>query len=160
MSPPGDLHVPQLSSQSCAEVNLACQSISFQAHYLGKDPSCTRFRGQIKSLISQDLLDMPLSVLLFYTRRPDITPSQFQRYMEDIHVPLIKEVMGLHFPQIYSMRYVVRVESGAGDRLGAPIASRNRAHADTPVVLVGSPDDLGWDAMGEMIFRDEYVLPR
>jgi hypothetical protein len=98
---------------------------------------------------------MPLSVLLFYTRRSDVTPDQFQKYMEEHHVPLIKEVMGVHYPQTYTMRYVVRVSSGAGDRLGAATSSRKRASPDAPVVIVGSPEDLGWDAMGEMVFRDE-----
>lgn len=99
--------------------------------------------------------NMPVSVLVFYTRRPDFTPAQFKAYMEDSHVPLIKEVMEPHFPLTYTLRYVVRVESGAGDRLGLPTASKKRADPDAPVVLVGSAGDLEWDAMGEMIFRDE-----
>jgi len=98
---------------------------------------------------------MPISVLIFYTRHPDVTPEKFQTTMDESHVPLIKEVMGVHYPQAHTIRYVVRVSSGAGDRLGAPIASKKRAHPDAPVLLVGSPDDLGWDAMAEMIFRDE-----
>jgi hypothetical protein len=98
---------------------------------------------------------MPLSVLVFYTRRPDVTPDQLQAYMEHYHVPLIREVMGPHYPLTYTMRYVVRVNTGAGDRLGATTASRSRADGDAPVVLVGSPSELDWDAMGEMVFRDE-----
>lgn len=70
-------------------------------------------------------------------------------------MPLIKDVMEPHFPLTYTLRYVVRVDSGAGDRLGLPTASKKRASPDAPVVLVGSPSDLEWDAMGEMVFRDE-----
>lgn len=98
---------------------------------------------------------MPLSVMVFYTRRPDVTPDQFRERMENVHVPIIRDVMGEHYPTCYTLRYVVRVDSGAGDRLGANTASKKRAPPDAPVVLVGSPSDLGWDAMGEMVFRDE-----
>lgn len=75
--------------------------------------------------------------------------------MHDHHVPLLKKAMGVHYPQTYNMRYVVRVNSGTGDRLGATTANTRTAGPDAPVVLIGSPGDLGWDAMGEMIFRDE-----
>ncbi|KAI8941533.1 hypothetical protein NX059_002749 [Plenodomus lindquistii] len=98
---------------------------------------------------------MPQSVLVFYTRRPELTPAEFEAYMENHHVPIVKEVMGPHFPQSYIMRYAVRVETGAGDRLGATMSSKKRANAEAPVVLVGSPGELGWDAMGEWVFRDE-----
>ncbi|KAF2849637.1 hypothetical protein T440DRAFT_122730 [Plenodomus tracheiphilus IPT5] len=101
---------------------------------------------------------MPQTVLVFYTRRPDLTPAEFEAYMVRHHVPLVKEIMGPHYPQSFTLRFAQRVESGAGDRLGATTSSKKRANADAPVVLVGSPDDLGWDAMGEMIFRDELHI--
>ncbi|KAH9871155.1 hypothetical protein J1614_006730 [Plenodomus biglobosus] len=101
---------------------------------------------------------MPQTVLVFYTRRPEFTPAEFEAYMMNKHLPLIKEIMGPHYPQEYNLRFVVRVESGAGDRLGATTSSRKRASADAPVVLVGSPDELEWDAMGELIFRDELHI--
>lgn len=101
---------------------------------------------------------MTISALLFYTRRPDISPPEFEKYMSKHHVPLIKEVMGPHYPQTYTMRFVVRVSSGAGDRLGAIISSRGRAADDAPVVLIGSPQEVDWDAFGEMVFRDELHM--
>ncbi|KAF1835917.1 hypothetical protein BDW02DRAFT_567529 [Decorospora gaudefroyi] len=98
---------------------------------------------------------MTFSVLVFYTRRPDVTPERFQTYMEETHVPLFKKVLGPHYPLSYNMRYVVRVSSGAGDRLGATTSAKGRADPDAPVVLVGSTKDVEWDALGEMVFRDE-----
>lgn len=98
---------------------------------------------------------MPQSVLLFYVRRPDFTPAEFEKYMNERHVPLVKEVMGPHYPTSYTIQYVVRVDSGAGDRMGAPTSSTKRAPPDAPVLLVGAPEELGWDAVGEMVFRDE-----
>jgi hypothetical protein len=101
---------------------------------------------------------MPLSVLIFYTRRPDFTPAQFKSYMEEIHVPILKEIMGGHYPTTYTRRYVERVGSGAGDRLGASVASRRNSLPDAPVVLVGLPQDLGWDMMGELLYFDQLHL--
>jgi hypothetical protein len=101
---------------------------------------------------------MPISVLCVYLRRPEVTPEHFQSYMEKSHVPLIKEVFEMHPPQSFKLRYVVRVKTGAGDRMGAVTSSRARADPDAPVVLIGSPQDVDWDAIGEMVFRDELHL--
>lgn len=78
--------------------------------------------------------------------------------MEDVHVPIQKEVMGEHYPISHPRRYVARIESGAGDRLGAPSASKKTGDHASPVVLVGTPEELGWDLLAEMIFRDELHL--
>lgn len=78
--------------------------------------------------------------------------------MIENHVPLVKEVMGSQYPVSYTMRFVVRVSTGAGDRLGATMSSKSRADGDAPVVLLGSPQEVDWDAYGEMVFRDELHL--
>jgi hypothetical protein len=101
---------------------------------------------------------MTVSVIVLYTRRPDISPAEFKRYIEEVHMPIQKEVMGEYFPLSFPRKYLARIDSGAGDRLGAPSASRRHGDPTSPVVLVGSPDQLGWDMMGEMIFRDELHL--
>ncbi|RMZ71854.1 dimeric alpha-beta barrel [Pyrenophora seminiperda CCB06] len=98
---------------------------------------------------------MAISILAFYVRDPKTTPEEFQDYMENHHWPLIKEVFGAEAPLSCTIRYVVRVKTGAGDRLGAPTSSQRRADPNAPVVLVGEPSDLEWDAMSELMFRDE-----
>jgi hypothetical protein len=102
---------------------------------------------------------MTVSVVAFYTRLPEITPAEFKRYMEEDHMPKVKKCMGEHYPLSYSRKYVERVESGAGDRLGAS-SGATKKHADpmAPVVLVGNPSEIGWDMMAELIFRDELHL--
>lgn len=101
---------------------------------------------------------MPQTLLLFYVRRPDLTPVEFEKYLTEHYLSLMKEVMGPHFPSSATFQFVLRVGSGVGDRLGAPMSSTKKAPADAPVVLVGAPEDLGWDAMGELVFRDELHL--
>ncbi|EDU48054.1 EthD domain containing protein [Pyrenophora tritici-repentis] len=98
---------------------------------------------------------MPISILAFYTRDPDLSPEEFQTYMEGTHMPLVKEIFGDQAPLSCTLRFPVRVKSGAGDRLGAPTSTQKRADPDAPVVLVGEPSDLEWDAMSEFTFRDE-----
>jgi hypothetical protein len=101
---------------------------------------------------------MVVSVLLLYTRRSDIGPEEFKRYMEDKHLPLMKQVLGDHYPASFPRRYLQRIESGAGDRLGTPSASKKTGDPAGPVVLVGAPEELGWDMWGEMVFRDELHM--
>jgi hypothetical protein len=97
---------------------------------------------------------MPISVLAYYTRRPDFSPAEFRRYMEEVHIPILKDVMGVHYPTSYPRRYPLRTNSGLGKRLGVSSIT----DAATPVVLVGLPEDFGWDMIGEFIFRDELHL--
>lgn len=97
----------------------------------------------------------PLSILLFYKRRADLTPEEFKSHIENNYLPILKSSFGIHYPKTVILRYAERVESGAGDRFGATMASKSRNPPEAPVVLVGSPSDLGWDCMCEMVFRDE-----
>ncbi|KAF1361564.1 hypothetical protein EJ07DRAFT_164586 [Lizonia empirigonia] len=101
---------------------------------------------------------MALTILVFYTRRPDFTPSEFREHMEKKFIPIVKDVMGPHVPETTTLRYVERCGSGFGDRLGATLASKHRNDSDAPVLLVGYPRDLGWDAMIEMSFKDDLHL--
>ncbi|KZM21563.1 uncharacterized protein EKO05_0000750 [Ascochyta rabiei] len=101
---------------------------------------------------------MALTILMFYTRRPDLTVAEFKKHMENKYLPIVKEVMGLHVPESTTLRYVERCSSGFGDRLGATLASKYRNNPDAPVLLVGYPKDLGWDAMVEMSFKDDLHL--
>jgi len=101
---------------------------------------------------------MALAILMFYTRRPDFTPAQFREHMDPKYLPIVKEVMGPHIPVVTTLRYVERCGGGFGDRLGATLASKYRNDEDAPVLLVGCPKDVGWDAMVEMSFKDDLHL--
>ncbi|KAJ8111865.1 hypothetical protein OPT61_g5637 [Boeremia exigua] len=98
------------------------------------------------------------TLLLFYTRRSDLTPAEFQEYMEQKYIPILKETMGAYAPIATTLRFTERCGSGYGDRLGAKLASKYRNHPDAPVLLVGHPKDLGWDAMMELSFKDDLHL--
>lgn len=101
---------------------------------------------------------MSLTILMFYTRRSDFTPAEFREHMESKYIPVVNEVMSPHVPKTTTLRYVERCGSGAGDRLGATLAAKHRNDPNAPVLLVGYPKDLGWDAMVEMSFEDDLHL--
>lgn len=42
--------------------------------------------------------------------------------------------------------------------MGAPTSLTGKADPDDPVVLIGTPSEIGWDAMGKMEFRDELHI--
>lgn len=81
--------------------------------------------------------------------------DEFKEHYENIHVPLLKSVTGASFPISHTRHYVARAESGAGDRAGVRTASTKRLEATAPVVLVGTKDDVAWDAFATLTFRDE-----
>ncbi|KAF3052383.1 hypothetical protein E8E11_011296 [Didymella keratinophila] len=101
---------------------------------------------------------MALTILMFYTRRPDFTPAHFREHMESKYLPIVKEVMGPHVPVVTTLRYIERCGGGFRDRLCATLASKYRNAENAPVLLVGYPKDLGWDAMVEMSFKDDLHL--
>lgn len=101
---------------------------------------------------------MPLSILLFFKRRSDFSPEQFKTHMEQKYLPLLKSIMVEHYPPTVTLRYVERVESGAGDRFGATMSLKSRNPPEAPVMLVGAPHELNWDCMCEMIYHDELQL--
>ncbi|KAF2645066.1 hypothetical protein P280DRAFT_496162 [Massarina eburnea CBS 473.64] len=95
---------------------------------------------------------MPYTCLIFATRKPTITPSQFKDYWENIHVPLLKSLTGDLFPLRYKRQYLARVERKG---FGGPA---NPDHP--PLVLRGSPSDFDFDAIGEMTWEDEKTFQR
>ncbi|EMD93795.1 hypothetical protein COCC4DRAFT_65991 [Bipolaris maydis ATCC 48331] len=101
---------------------------------------------------------MTVTVMVFYTRRPEVTPEDFQSHIEQVHLPIYLEVFSENKPLSFTIRYTERVSSGAGDRLGAVTSMTGRAAPDDPVVLIGEPKELGWDAVSEMTFRDELHI--
>lgn len=91
--------------------------------------------------------DMPYRVLIFAYRKPGISPSKFKTHYETRHVPLVKAIAGPLFPKSHVRRYVQRASGG---RDSPP---SNAHHPAT--VLIGSQSDFDYDAIAELIFKDE-----
>ncbi|KAF2017957.1 hypothetical protein BU24DRAFT_449521 [Aaosphaeria arxii CBS 175.79] len=98
---------------------------------------------------------MTYTIVLFVSRRPNITTDQFRDFWENSHIPLLKSIAGKAFPLSHTRHYVARVNSKAGDRAGVKTASTKIAASAAPVVLVGNANEVDWDGYAELVFRDE-----
>ncbi|KAI0182110.1 EthD domain-containing protein [Hypoxylon sp. FL1284] len=93
---------------------------------------------------------MPYSILFFITRKQGVSAEDFKTQYENVHMPLLKEIAGPHFPQTHSRRYIQR---SAGQAEGT---TRN---ASSPAqVLVGTQADFDYDAVTEMTFASEAAF--
>ena len=80
---------------------------------------------------------MPPTVLIFSTRKADLSPEEFKDYYENNHIPLVKRLTGDQFPKSNTRHYIT---SGA---------------AAQPAFIVGQPSDLSWDSVTVLNFADD-----
>ncbi len=82
-------------------------------------------------------------VAVFVTRKPTLSPEEFEDHWENKHVPLLKSLSGARFPLSHTRHYLFRSES-------AP---------DYPLNLVmGQPRDFDFDAFAVVTFASEAAL--
>ncbi|KAL4898966.1 hypothetical protein BDW74DRAFT_184243 [Aspergillus multicolor] len=48
----------------------------------------------------------PFTILIFVTRRPDLTPAQFRDHWENNHIPLLQRLSGQSFPLSHTRHYL------------------------------------------------------
>ncbi|XXH00016.1 hypothetical protein Hte_006357 [Hypoxylon texense] len=100
---------------------------------------------------------MVTRVLMLIYRRPDLTPEQFRKHYEEIHMPLTKDLTGDTFPLSHTRRYIPRSAS-------TPDSSTSTTEYPA-IVLGGNSADVEVDCVTELIFRDKehmqsyFVLP-
>ncbi|KAF2684077.1 hypothetical protein K458DRAFT_303860, partial [Lentithecium fluviatile CBS 122367] len=68
-----------------------------------------------------------------------VKPTSFADYYDNVHIPLLKECVGDAFPTSHVRYYTKRIS-------GAP--------EFTPLVLVGTPEDIRFDSITIMTFED------
>lgn len=89
---------------------------------------------------------MPFTASLFVCRKPGLTPAQFRDYWEDVHVPLVKSLVGSNLAQRIERHYFTQTEDGSG--------------VYSPSLLVGSPSSLDFDAYAILTFEDRAAFDR
>ena len=92
---------------------------------------------------------MTYTILLFVTRKPEITPQAFRDHWENKHIPLLQSLTGPLFP-VHTRQYFSRIERKG---FGGPA---NRDHP--PLVLRGSPEDVDYDGIAELVFKSEAAF--
>jgi hypothetical protein len=88
---------------------------------------------------------MVFVIFAFETRKPGWTPEQFADHYDNVHVPLIKECVGTDFPLSHVRYYPKRI---------------SEAPDFTPLVFVGTPDDVKFDCITIMTFQDDEHAAR
>ena len=82
---------------------------------------------------------MPYTVIVHETRHPSLTPTEFADHYDNVHIPLLKEVVGEAFPVSHHRYYFKRAGEGG---------------EATPLVFYGTTEDFDYDAVVLMIFED------
>ena len=84
---------------------------------------------------------MPFTIVSFEARKPELTPTEFQTYYDNTHVPIIKEAVGSSFPTSHARYYLKRLPDGL-----------------MPLIFVGSAESVDFDAIVIMTFEDEQQI--
>ncbi|KAJ4243854.1 hypothetical protein NW762_014734 [Fusarium torreyae] len=82
---------------------------------------------------------MTFTVLLFASRKKGLAPAQFKDYLENTHIPLLKQTFGPLFPISHTRRYLDRANEEPYDA----------------TVLVGTQDQFTYDVVSELVFAEK-----
>ncbi|KAI1740431.1 EthD domain-containing protein [Xylaria scruposa] len=91
---------------------------------------------------------MPYFIMSFLSRKSDLTPEQFKSYYIGSHMPLVRQLVGSHFPVRCIQRYIQRGE-------GTDEGDNTERNSWTPAtVLHGDQSDFDFDVVVTMEFKD------
>ncbi|KAI9719477.1 MAG: hypothetical protein M1828_006184 [Chrysothrix sp. TS-e1954] len=85
---------------------------------------------------------MAFIVLMPVFRKEGLSPADFKKHYEDVHVPLISSIFGDLMPARYTRHYVDR--------------SKDPPHDAT--MLIGQASDVPYDCLTELAFADQEKL--
>ncbi|KIM94090.1 hypothetical protein OIDMADRAFT_60927 [Oidiodendron maius Zn] len=81
---------------------------------------------------------MTYTAVVFFSRKPGVSPAAFQEYFEKNQVPILKKTAGDAFPIKHTRIYLQRSEEG-----------------DCPAdIIFGNQDDFTFDAIALLEFED------
>jgi hypothetical protein len=90
---------------------------------------------------------MNYTVVSFETRKPELSPAEFEDYYDNVHVHVVQEAMGSSFPKSH-VRYCLKRQSN----------DPNNVNNTLPLVFIGSIDDVDYDAIVIMTFENQKQL--
>lgn len=93
---------------------------------------------------------MPYTILLFLTRKPNLSPEEFKHHYENVHIPLAKRFCANKWPHKFTRQYLARITRKG---FGGP------ANPDRPPLLLrGDAQDIDYDCVSEMTFESEHAF--
>ncbi|KAJ9149084.1 hypothetical protein NKR23_g4648 [Pleurostoma richardsiae] len=90
---------------------------------------------------------MPFVTLMLIYRNPDMTPEQFRDHYENVHIPLVKSLVGPAFPLVHTRHYIKRATAASDGDVTYPAT-----------VYTGSQDDFSFDCSSELKFETEAAF--
>lgn len=85
----------------------------------------------------------PYTIIIFVTRKSDISPEQFKDHWENVHVPLLQSLAGPRFPLSHTRHYLARDSA-------SPTYPLN--------MLVGKPENINFDGFAIISFASEEAF--
>ena len=93
---------------------------------------------------------MAYTILLFVTRKPNLSSEEFKHYYENVHIPLAQRLCAANWPHKFTRRYLARITRKG---FGGP------ANPDRPPLLLrGDAQDIDYDCVSEMTFENEKAF--
>ena len=97
---------------------------------------------------------MTYSIIAFIWRKPSITPEEFKRHYETVHMPLVLSSFGPYCAQSHTRYYIPR-PSRAGD------GTSGASGSDHPIAAsLNKSEGLDFDAIAYLIWEDENSFKR
>lgn len=98
----------------------------------------------------RDTVAMTYTILLFVTRRPDLSPEQFKNHYENVHIPLAQRLCAGCWPTKFTRQYLARITRKG---FGGP------NNPDRPPLLLrGDAQNINYDVVSEMTFESEHAF--
>lgn len=90
---------------------------------------------------------MPYTIVTFETRKPELSPAEFEDYYDNVHMHVIHKAMGPSFPKSHARYYLKRQSDDPND-----------AKSTLPLVFIGSIEVVHYDAIAIMTFENQQHL--
>lgn len=90
---------------------------------------------------------MSYTIILFVTRKANLSPEEFKDHYENVHIPLAQRLCAGNWPTKFTRQYLARITRKG---FGGP------ANPDRPPMLLrGDAQDIDYDCVSEMTFENE-----
>ncbi|KAF7914595.1 uncharacterized protein EAF01_001001 [Botrytis porri] len=94
----------------------------------------------------------PLIQSAFQTRKPGLSPAEFNTYYETIYLPLLVSLQGSSFLKSHTRSYVIRTACDASS------FDTSNSNYRASVYYGTDHQDIDYDIYSEMIFEDEKAF--
>ncbi|ORX99217.1 hypothetical protein BCR34DRAFT_140116 [Clohesyomyces aquaticus] len=108
---------------------------------------------------------MPYTLILFVSRKPNLSLLEFKHHWENVHIPLLKTLVGMDFPLSHTRHYIER-EADIGHAWGNEGVRDNAQtnvndHGQSPGIFgTGFGAGCGFDALAVLTFMDKLHWER